>query len=155
MYLSANYLCFYANILNWKSSLCLKYEDIVCVTREKTAKLISNAIEVKTNKSEKYFFASFVTRDKTFGIIERLWKAVLLNQVTKSFLFDEHFNEFEFFQPIPSQQLWVIIHENYGDDLDMTTDDEDEHHQKSKSPIPDVSHGVLLMYSDGVLFSSE
>ena len=85
MYLSGNYLCFYANILNWKSSLCLKYEDIVCVTREKTAKVISNAIEVKTNKSEKYFFASFVTRDKTYAIIDRLWKAVHFNQVNMSF----------------------------------------------------------------------
>lgn len=81
MYLSANYLCFYANILNWKSSLCLKFEDIVCITREKTAKVISNAIEVKSIRGDKYFFASFVTRDKTYTILDRLWKAIHSNQV--------------------------------------------------------------------------
>lgn len=81
MYLSANNLCFYANILNWKSILCLKFEEIVCITREKTAKVISNAIEVKTIRGERYFFASFVTRDKTYMIIDRLWKSVHSNQV--------------------------------------------------------------------------
>ena len=83
MYISANYLCFYANILNWKSSLCLKFEDIGSITREKTAKVISNAIEVKmkANKNEKYFFASFVTRDKAYSLIDRLWKAAVMNQV--------------------------------------------------------------------------
>ena len=81
MYLSINYLCFYANILNWKSTLCLKFKDIANITREKTAKVISNAIEVKTNKNEKYFFASFVTRDKTFALIHRLWQAASADQV--------------------------------------------------------------------------
>ena len=81
VYLSQNYLCFYANILNWKSHLCLKFEDIVGVTREKTAKVISNAIEIKTNKGDKYFFASFVTRDKTFDIMHRLWIPATKNQV--------------------------------------------------------------------------
>lgn len=81
VYLSQNYLCFYANILNWKSHLCLKFDDIVGITREKTAKVISNAIEIKTNKGEKYFFASFVTRDKTYAIMHRIWQAVSDNQV--------------------------------------------------------------------------
>jgi hypothetical protein len=85
MYLSQNYLCFYANILNWKTSLCLKFKDIVGITREKTAKLISNAIEVKTNKAEKYFFASFVTRDKTHTLMSRLLDVALLEQVKISY----------------------------------------------------------------------
>jgi len=81
MYLSQNYLCFYANILNWKTILCLKFQDIVGITREKTAKVISNAIEIKSNKAEKYFFASFVTRDKTYSIMHRIWRAGIDDQV--------------------------------------------------------------------------
>ena len=81
MYISSNYLCFYANILNWKSTLELNLKDVSGITREKTAKVISNAIKVRTEKGEKYFFASFVTRDKTFGIIEKIWTAARLNQV--------------------------------------------------------------------------
>ena len=81
MYLSQNYLCFYANILNWKSSLCLKFKDIAKITREKTAKVISNAIEIKSAKGEKFFFASFVTRDKTYTLMRRIWEAMRDNQV--------------------------------------------------------------------------
>ena len=82
MYLSQNYLSFHANIFNWKTSLSLKFEDISDITREKTAKIISNAIEIKSNKAEKYFFASFVTRDKTYTLINQLWEAITSNQVT-------------------------------------------------------------------------
>ena len=84
MYLSQNYLSFHANIFNWKTSLSLKFEDISDITREKTAKIISNAIEIKSNKAEKYFFASFVTRDKTYTLINQLWEAITSNQVTHS-----------------------------------------------------------------------
>ncbi len=92
MYISSNYLCFYANILNWKSSLCLKFKDIVSITREKTAKVISNAIEIKSNKNEKYFFASFVTRDKTYALMFRLWQATLIDQVELFFSSEEKEN---------------------------------------------------------------
>jgi hypothetical protein len=85
MYLSANYLCFYVNILNWKSTLCLKFKDIISIIREKTAKVISNAIEIKSNKSEKYFFASFVTRDKIYALMYRLWQAAFIDQVGNRF----------------------------------------------------------------------
>ncbi|CAM4955135.1 unnamed protein product [Rotaria socialis] len=113
IYLSQNYLCFYANILNWKTSLCLKFQDIVAIAREKTAKVIPNAIEIKSNKAEKYFFASFVARDKSYALMLRIWQNVLNNQ------------------SIPAQQLWTMIHESYGDDLDMTTDEEDIYHKTS------------------------
>jgi len=87
MYLSQNYLCFYANILNWKSTLCLKFKDIASITREKTAKVISNAIEIKLKDGEKYFFASFVTRDKTYALMSRIWQYVLIDQVDFFFRF--------------------------------------------------------------------
>jgi hypothetical protein len=138
MYLSQNYLCFYANILNWKSSLCLKFKDITKITREKTAKVISNAIEIKSIKGEKYFFASFVTRDKTYTLMHRIWQSVLTNQMS-------------------TQQVWAMIHEGYGDDLGMTTDEEDNHNKLLlNSPSPklqnqsnnkyDVSTVVLLLF---------
>ncbi|CAF1637877.1 unnamed protein product, partial [Adineta ricciae] len=151
VYLSQNYLCFYANILNWKSHLCLKFDDIVGITREKTAKVISNAIEIKTNKGEKYFFASFVTRDKTYAIMHRIWQAVTDNQ------------------RISSQQLWTMIHESYGDDLDMTTDDDDSYRKSAlnspsdkpstKSPSQsldkyDLSNIVLRLTPNSILPTS-
>ena len=84
MYISQNYLCFHANFLKWETSLCLKFQDIHSITREKTAKVIPNAIEVKSNKNEKYFFASFATRDKSYAMIFRIWQTVLIDQVCLS-----------------------------------------------------------------------
>jgi hypothetical protein len=115
MYISQNYLCFHANFLKWETSLCLKFQDIVTITREKTAKVIPNAIEIKSNKNEKYFFASFAAREKSYGLIYKIWQTILINQ------------------PISSQQLWTIIHENYGNNLDMTTDEEDDYQKSDKT----------------------
>jgi hypothetical protein len=81
MYISQNYLCFHANFLKWETSLCLKFKDIVAITREKTAKVIPNAIEIRSNKNEKYFFASFATRDKSYAIIFKIWQTILIDQV--------------------------------------------------------------------------
>ena len=82
MYISGNYLCFHANFLKWETRLTLNFRDIVTITREKTAKVIPNAIELKNNKNERFFFASFATRDKTFQIISRIWKTLLIDQVS-------------------------------------------------------------------------
>jgi len=81
MYISQNYLCFHANFLKWETSLSLKFKDIVKITKEKTAKVIPNAIEIRSNKNEKYFFASFATRDKSYSIIFKIWQTILINQV--------------------------------------------------------------------------
>ncbi|CAM4857378.1 unnamed protein product [Rotaria socialis] len=121
MYISQNYLCFYANFLKWETSLCLKFKDISSLTREKTAKVIPNAIEIKTNKNERYFFSSFATRDKTYAMIFRIWQTVSIDQ------------------PISSQQLWTMIHQSYGNDLDMTTDEEDTYNKQSTNSTPDKS----------------
>ncbi|CAF2512240.1 unnamed protein product [Rotaria sp. Silwood2] len=100
MYISQNYLCFYANFLKWETRLCSKFQDIIRITREKTAKAIPNPIEIRSNKNEKNIFASFATRDKSYAMIYRIWQTVLIDQ------------------PISSQQLRNMIHQSYGNDLD-------------------------------------
>ncbi|CAF0997052.1 unnamed protein product, partial [Didymodactylos carnosus] len=110
MFLSQNYFCFHANFLKWETNLCIRCKDIVSLTKEKTAKVIPNAIEIRNNKQERYFFASFAARDKTYMMIFRIWQNALLDQ------------------PLSSQQLWAMVHESYGDYLDMTTDEEDNYH---------------------------
>ena len=81
MFLSQNYLCFHANFLKWETTLVLKFNEIQWITREKTVKFIPNAIEIKTMKNEKYFFASFATKDKSYARIFQIWQTVLTNQV--------------------------------------------------------------------------
>ncbi|XP_065356949.1 protein Aster-B isoform X2 [Calliphora vicina] len=106
LYISQNYVCFHANILGWETCLNIKWKDVTSITKEKTALVIPNAISICTPK-EKLFFSSFTTRDKTFLILFRVWQNTLMNK------------------PMPAQEIWQLVHNYYGDELGLTTDDED------------------------------
>ncbi|CDW52807.1 GRAM domain containing protein [Trichuris trichiura] len=81
LYLSQNWLCFYSNIFRWETMVTLRYKDIVNITKERTAKIIPNAIYVITTNNDKLFFTSLSTRDKTYMMLFRLWQYALLDQV--------------------------------------------------------------------------
>ena len=63
------------------SQLTITAKEITAVTKEKTARVIPNAIQITTNK-DKYFFTSFGARDKTYLMLFRIWQNALLDQVT-------------------------------------------------------------------------
>ena len=48
------------------------------MTKEKTALVIPNAVQICTG-TEKYFFTSFTARDKTHVVMFRLWQNSLLD----------------------------------------------------------------------------
>jgi hypothetical protein len=52
--------------------LILRLKEVIAVTKEKTALVIPNAIEIKTEK-EKHFFTSFGARDKAYAMMYKLW----------------------------------------------------------------------------------
>ncbi|GAB6027433.1 hypothetical protein CHUAL_001696 [Chamberlinius hualienensis] len=106
LYISQNFICFYANIFRWETCLIIKCKDITSMTKEKTALVIPNAIQVCTT-NEKHFFTSFGARDKTYLMMFRVWQNALLDQ------------------PMSPQELWQWIHYSYGDDLGLTSDDDD------------------------------
>lgn len=106
LYVSQNYLCFYANIFRWETCLTIEWKDVTSITKEKTALVIPNAISVCTKK-DKHFFASFTTRDKAFLMLFRVWQNTLMN---KSML---------------PQEIWQWVHSCYGEELGLTSDDED------------------------------
>lgn len=104
--MSKNYVCFHANILGWETYWSIKWKDVTAITKEKTALVIPNAISISTAK-EKFFFATFSSRDKSFLMLFRVWQNTLLNKQ---------------FSP---QEIWGYVHNCYGDELGLTTDDED------------------------------
>lgn len=106
LYVSQNYFCFYANIFRWETFVLIRCRDIASMTKEKTARVIPNAIQVCTN-NEKHFFTSFGARDKTYLMLFRIWQNALLEQ------------------PMSSQELWQWVHYSYGDELGLTSDDDD------------------------------
>uniref|UniRef100_A0A7N5ZQY0 VASt domain-containing protein n=1 Tax=Anabas testudineus TaxID=64144 RepID=A0A7N5ZQY0_ANATE len=103
LYLSENWICFYSNIFRWETLLTVRLKDICSMTKEKTARLIPNAIQVCTD-TEKHFFTSFGARDRTYMMMFRLWQNALLDKVNK---------------------LWHFVHQCYGNELGLTSDDED------------------------------
>ena len=65
--------------------LTVRYDDITAITKERTARVIPNAIQICT-RDEKYFFTSFGARDKTYVMLFRVWQNALLDQVGRCFL---------------------------------------------------------------------
>jgi len=55
-------------------------KDVVKITKEKTALVIPNAIQICT-RDEKYNLTSFAARDKTFFVLDRVRKCVAEDQV--------------------------------------------------------------------------
>ncbi|KAM6431661.1 protein Aster-B isoform 1-T2 [Liasis olivaceus] len=106
LYLSENWICFYSNIFRWETLLTVRLKDICTMTKEKTARLIPNAIQVCTD-TEKHFFTSFGARDRTYMMMFRLWQNALLDK------------------PLCPKELWHFVHQCYGNELGLTSDDED------------------------------
>ncbi|XP_071095705.1 protein Aster-B-like [Haliotis cracherodii] len=106
MYITQNWICFYANIFRWETVLTIQCKEITAVTKEKTARVIPNAIAITTER-EKYFFTSFGARDKTFMMLFRIWQNALLDQ------------------PMSPKELWQWIHYSYGEELGLTSSDDD------------------------------
>ncbi|KAJ4936016.1 hypothetical protein JOQ06_017540 [Pogonophryne albipinna] len=106
LYLSENWICFYSNIFRWETLLTVRLKDICSMTKEKTARLIPNAIQVSTD-TDKHFFTSFGARDRTYMMMFRLWQNALLDK------------------PLCPKELWHFVHQCYGNELGLTSDDED------------------------------
>ncbi|KAM8731122.1 protein Aster-C isoform 2-T2 [Acanthopagrus schlegelii] len=100
LYLSQRWLCFYSNVF-WSTKITLTLKDIVTMTREKTARLIPNAIQVCTS-TEKLFFTSFSAREKSFQGVFRIWQNTLLEK------------------PLSSSEFWQMVKQHYGYDLGLS-----------------------------------
>ncbi|XP_015591084.1 GRAM domain-containing protein 1B isoform X2 [Cephus cinctus] len=106
LYVSQNYMCFYANIFKWETSVTLRWMDVTAITKEKTARVINNAIAICT-ETDKFFLTSFGGRDKTYLMLFRVWQNALIGQ------------------PMSMTEMWQLVHTCYGDELGLTSDDED------------------------------
>ncbi|XP_030833716.1 protein Aster-B [Strongylocentrotus purpuratus] len=98
MFITEGWLCFYANIFKWETVLTIRFKDVTAITKERTIRFIPNAIQVSTD-SEKFFFTSFMSREKSFLLLFRIWQNALLEQT------------------MPSSEYWSWVHSNYGSDL--------------------------------------
>ncbi|RDD40844.1 GRAM domain-containing protein 1B [Trichoplax sp. H2] len=79
LYASQNWFCFYANIFGWETCFTIRLTDIKSILREKTAKVIPNAILIATEQ-DKYFFTSFSSRETAYMKIFRIWQNALMQE---------------------------------------------------------------------------
>uniref|UniRef100_T1J6N1 VASt domain-containing protein n=1 Tax=Strigamia maritima TaxID=126957 RepID=T1J6N1_STRMM len=124
LYISQNYVCFYANIFRWETVLVIRCIDVTAMTKEKTARVIPNAIQICT-ELDKHFFTSFGARDKTYLMLFRVWQNALMEQ------------------PMSIQELWQCVHYNYGDELGLTSDDDDYIAPPTEDDVK--ANGMFLM----------
>ncbi|XP_061346333.1 protein VASCULAR ASSOCIATED DEATH 1, chloroplastic isoform X1 [Gastrolobium bilobum] len=73
MYLFVNFICFYSNIFGFETKRIIPFLEVTSVRRAKTAGLFPNAIEILAVSKKQYFFASFLSRDEAFKIINDGW----------------------------------------------------------------------------------
>ncbi|KAF2311043.1 hypothetical protein GH714_019269 [Hevea brasiliensis] len=72
MYLFTRYICFYSNIFGFETKKIIPFIEITNVKRAKIAGIFPNAIEIFAG-GRKYFFASFLSRDEAFNLINDGW----------------------------------------------------------------------------------
>uniref|UniRef100_A0A3Q2FPS1 GRAM domain-containing protein 1A-like n=1 Tax=Cyprinodon variegatus TaxID=28743 RepID=A0A3Q2FPS1_CYPVA len=87
--------------------ITIQLKDVTSMTKEKTAKLIPNAIQINTENEKQHFFTSFGARERSFMMIFRLWQNALLDK------------------SLSPKELWHIVHQCYGTELGLTSEDDD------------------------------
>ena len=68
--------------------MALRWKDVVAITKEKTALVIPNAIQLCTENDERHFFTSFAARDRSYMMLFKLWQNALLDQVNDPLAFN-------------------------------------------------------------------
>ncbi|KAJ1658906.1 GTPase activating protein (GAP) [Dispira simplex] len=73
MYISENFLCFYAYLLGHETKICLELKDIENLEKERSMRgVLSDAIRVVTKDQAEYFFSNFFHRDETYDLLVQL-----------------------------------------------------------------------------------
>ncbi|XP_037073523.1 protein Aster-B-like [Pollicipes pollicipes] len=105
LYVSQNYICFTSNIFKWNVSFCLPLREVRAITKMNVL-VFPSGINLET-ATEKYVLSSFASRDRAFVNIENIWRNCIDKQV------------------LSASQLWQMVHELYGSELGLTSDDDD------------------------------
>ncbi|XP_015928128.1 uncharacterized protein [Parasteatoda tepidariorum] len=72
LYITENYFAFYSNIFGRKTQILLPVTDVIKVTKERTAKIIPNAVGLYTVEG-KYVFGSLLQRNTTYRLMHHVW----------------------------------------------------------------------------------
>ncbi|XP_071055305.1 GRAM domain-containing protein 2A-like isoform X2 [Onthophagus taurus] len=73
LYITNNYFAFYSNVFGYVTKLLIPMLSVEKLTKEKTAKIIPNAVGI-TTAEDKHVFGSLMSRDSTFRYMITVWE---------------------------------------------------------------------------------
>eukprot|EP00090_Calanus_glacialis_P023513 TRINITY_DN36322_c0_g1_i1.p1 TRINITY_DN36322_c0_g1~~TRINITY_DN36322_c0_g1_i1.p1 ORF type:complete len:405 (-),score=100.75 TRINITY_DN36322_c0_g1_i1:75-1235(-) len=76
LYVTENYLAFHSNVFGYVTRIQLSMTSVTAIKKEKTAKIIPNAVAVST-QDEVHTFTSFISRDATYKVMTKVWRRAL------------------------------------------------------------------------------
>lgn len=76
LYITKNYIAFYSNVFGYVTKLLIPITSVVRISKEKTVKIIPNAIAVATT-DERHVFSSFLSRESAYQLMLRIWQNAL------------------------------------------------------------------------------
>lgn len=76
LYITKNYIAFYSNVFGYVTKLLIPITSVARISKEKTVKIIPNAIAVATI-DERHVFSSFLSREAAYQLIISVWKEAL------------------------------------------------------------------------------
>jgi len=81
LYVTENYLGFHSNVFGYVTRIQIPLISVTTITKEKTAKIIPNAVAVSTVE-DTHTFTSLISRDATFKAMTKAWrKAIARNNL--------------------------------------------------------------------------
>lgn len=75
LYITDNYFAFYSNVFGFVTKLLIPTVSVVKISKEKTAKIIPNAVGVAT-ADERHVFGSFMSREAAYRLMLSVWRPV-------------------------------------------------------------------------------
>lgn len=76
LYITNNYFAFYSNVFGFITKLLIPTVSVIKISKEKTAKIIPNAIGVATAE-ERHVFGSFIRREAAYRLMLSIWLPVV------------------------------------------------------------------------------
>lgn len=75
LYVTQNYVCFFAKLLHKKVEVTIPFADIICIRKCRALRSIPNSIQIQT-ADRKYYWTSFLHRSSAFGLMDSRWRLI-------------------------------------------------------------------------------
>ncbi|XP_076029523.1 uncharacterized protein LOC143018209 isoform X1 [Oratosquilla oratoria] len=74
LFITPNFFAFYSKIFGHVSKVLIPINQVSAIQKERTAKIIPNAVGLSTLDGKSYVFGSLLSRDSTYKLMNHMWK---------------------------------------------------------------------------------